>query len=86
MFTQTQTQSVQTADVAIKFGTAQIKNIVLAAPDNNTGSKISVKLDGIEQVIENSTQDGNTITINLKSACQVEAGSTLTVYFGLHKQ
>jgi len=86
LFTQTQTQSLQMADIEVKFGTAQIKHIVLATPDNNTGSKISVKLDGIEQVIENSMQDGNTITIHLKSACEVEAGSTLTVYFGLHKQ
>lgn len=86
LFSQTQTQSLQMADIEVKFGTAQIKNIVLETPDNSIGSKISVKLDGIEQVIENSKQDGNTITIHLKSACEVEAGSTLTVYFGLHKQ
>ncbi|MFT6443127.1 MAG: hypothetical protein ACJASM_002686, partial [Salibacteraceae bacterium] len=77
LFTQSQTQSLQTADIAVKFGDAQIKNIVLAAPDENTGSNITVKADGIEQVIENSKQDGNTITIHLKSACEVEAGYTL---------
>ena len=83
LFSQTQTQSVQTADIAIKFGNAQIKNIVLATPENNTGSNISVQLDGVEQAIENSEQDGNTITINLKSTSEVKAGSRLRVSFGL---
>ena len=82
---QTQNQSLQTADIEVKFGAAQIKNIVLAAPKQKTGSNISVKLDGVEQAIENSKQDGNTITISLKSACEVNAGSTLKVSFNLDK-
>lgn len=83
LFIQTQTQTTQTADMAIKFGAAQIKNIVLAAADRKTASNISVTLDGTEQAIEKSTQDGNTITINLKSASEVKAGSMLSVSFGL---
>ena len=86
LFSQTQTQSEQTADIEVKFGTAQIKNIVLAAADKKTGSNITVKLDGVEQAIENTRQDGNVITINLKSAGEVKAGSTLTVSFALQKQ
>ena len=72
--------------MAIKFGTAQIKNIVLAAADKKTGSNIHVKLDGVEQAIENTRQDGNVITINLKSVSEVKAGSTLSVSFALQKQ
>lgn len=85
LFTQTQTQTTQIADIAIKFGTAQIKNIVLAVADKKTASNISVKLDGAEQAIENSNQDGNTITVNLKSASEVKAGSRLTTTFNLNK-
>jgi uncharacterized protein (DUF608 family) len=85
LFSQTQTQSVQTADIAVKFGAAQIKNIVLAVPDKKTASKITVRLDGTEQTIENSKQDGNTLTINLKSASEVKAGSKLMVSFNLDK-
>ncbi len=82
---QTQNQSVQTADIAIKFGAAQIKKIVLAVPENSTGNDISIKLDGVEQTIEKSKQDGNTIIISLKSACEVNVGSTLKVSFNLDK-
>ena len=83
LFTQTQSQSAQKAEIAVKFGTAQLKNIVLATPNNKTGSNISVKLNGVEQVIENSKQDGNTITIHLKSASEVKAGATLSISFDL---
>lgn len=85
LFTQIQTQFLQTADIEVKFGTAQIKNIVLATPENNTGSNMSVKMDGVEQAIESSKLDGNTITIQLKSACEVKAGTALTVSFKLEK-
>lgn len=82
LFTQTQSKTSQTAEIAIKFGTAQLKNIVLAAPENKTASNISVLLDGVEQAFESSKQDGNTITINLKLASEVKAGATLAVSFG----
>ncbi len=85
LFTQTQTQSIQTAEIEIKFGASQIKNIVLATADNKTAANISVKLDGAEQAIENSKQDRNTLIINLKSAGKIKAGSTLLVSFGLEK-
>ena len=78
LFSQTQTQSVQTADIAIKFGNAQIKKIVLANPDKKTATNIIVKLDGVKQAIEKSEQDGNTITIDLKSTVEVKAGSMLS--------
>ena len=81
LFTQTQSQLAQKAEIAIKFGTAQLENIILAAPENKTASKISVKLDGVEQAIESSKQDGNTITIHLKSTSEVKAGATLAVSF-----
>jgi hypothetical protein len=86
LFSQTQNQTAQTADIAVKFGTAQIRKIILAAPNKKTVSSISVTLDGVEQSIENSSQDGNTITIELKSVSEVEAGSTLAVSFALQKQ
>ena len=83
LFTQTQTQSIQTAEIAVKFGTAQIKNIVLAAPENKTGNDILVELDGVEQAIESSKQEGDSITIHLKSASEIKAGSMLAVSFNL---
>ena len=86
LFTQTQTQSLQLAEIDFKFGRAQIKNIILATADKKTGSNIHVKLDGVEQAIENTRQDGNVITINLKSVSEVKAGSTLTVSFALQNQ
>lgn len=79
LFSQTQTQSVQTADIEMKFGTSQIKNILLTTPDQKIASNITVKLDGVEQAIENIKQDGNTNTISLKSACEVNAGSTIRI-------
>ncbi len=79
LFSQTQNQTVQTAELAVKFGSAQIKNIVLATPGTKTGSSIKVKLDGVEQVIEKSEQDGNTLTINLKSTSEVKGGSSLRI-------
>ncbi|WP_339740286.1 hypothetical protein, partial [uncultured Sunxiuqinia sp.] len=79
LFSQTQNQTVQTAELAVKFGSAQIKNIVLATPGTKTGSSIKVKLDGVEQVIKKSKQDGNTLTINLKSTSEVKAGSSLRI-------
>jgi hypothetical protein len=83
LFTQTQTQYVQTADLAVKYGSVQIKNIVLEAPKQKKGSGIVVKLNGVDQKIESSKQDGNTNTISLKSTCEVEAGATLRVSFDL---
>jgi non-lysosomal glucosylceramidase len=83
LFSQTQSNSTQTSEIEVKFGTAQIKNIVLAAPDQKTGSNISVVLNGARQSIESSKQTGNTIAINLKSACKVNAGSNLIVSFDL---
>ena len=83
LFSQTQSQSEQTAEIAVKFGTAQIKNIVLATPDKKTASKITVKLDGVERVIESNKQDGKNIKIQLKSVCEVKAGSNLILSFDL---
>lgn len=75
--------SVQTAEIAIKFGAAQIKNIILAAPENKTASNIPVKLDGVEQAIESSKQEGDAITINLKFTSEIKTGSTLRISFNL---
>ncbi len=83
LFSQTQNESTQTADIELNYGSAQIKNIVLAAPNHKSASNISVKLDGVEQVFERSKQDGNTITIHLKSVCELNAASALTVSFNL---
>lgn len=85
LFSQTQNQTVQTAEMAVKFGNAQIKNIVLATPGTKTGSNITVKLDGVEQAIESSQQDGKNIKIQLKSVCEVKAGSRLTTTFNINK-
>jgi hypothetical protein len=85
LFSQTQTNSTQTSEIEVKFGTAQIKNIVLAAPDSETGTNISVILNGASQSIESSKQTENTIAINLKSTCTVNAGSNLMVSFDLEK-
>ncbi len=86
LFSQAQTHSVQKADIEVKFGTAQIKNIVLAAPEDIKGSNISVKLDGSKQLIASTEQYGNSITINLKSTCNVNSGSRLSISFDLDKQ
>lgn len=83
LFTQTQKESTQTAQIAVKYGHTKIKTIVLAAPENKTGNDILVELDGIEQVIENTKQEGNSITIELKSSCEVKAGSALSISFNL---
>ncbi len=83
LFTQTQTNSTQSSEIEVKFGNAQIKTIVLAAPDQKTGSNISVVLDGAKQSIDSSKQTENTIAIHLKSACKVNPGSNLIVSFDL---
>ena len=45
LFTQTQSQIAQTAEIAVKFGTSQLENILLAASEDKTANNISVKLD-----------------------------------------
>jgi len=74
---------MQKADIEVKFGSTNIKNIVLAVPDKKTANQINVKLDGIEQVIENNKQDGKNIAIQLKSACEIKAGSTIRISINL---
>lgn len=81
LFTQTQSKTSQKAEITVQFGTAQLKNIVLATPDQKEASTISVKLDGVVQEIENSKQDGNTVSIQLKTTSEVKARSTLAVSF-----
>ena len=83
LFTQTRSKRSQTSIITVKHGDAQIKNIVLAAPDNKTGGKYTVTLDGIKQTIESSEQNGNSISIQLKSACKVKSGSKLMVSISL---
>jgi uncharacterized protein (DUF608 family) len=82
LFTQTQSELTQTADIEMKFGMVQLKNILLAAP-NKEINNITVKLDGVEQEIESSKQAGPDITINLKSASEVKAGSIIKISFNL---
>lgn len=85
LFKQTQRQSTQTADFELKFGTAHIKKIVLATPDEKSATNISVKVDGIDQKIERSEQDGNTVNIHLKSTSELNASSLLSVSFNLNE-
>jgi len=85
LFSQTQTRSDQSSGIEVKYGTVHIKKIILAVPDDKTGSKLSVMLDGVEQSIESSKQNGNTMTIQLKSACEVNSGSRLLVSFQLEE-
>ena len=86
LFSQTQTQTAQSAQIDVKFGSTQIKKIVLETADRKSATNISVNLDGAEQTIEKSEQDGNTITINLKSVSEVKAGSSLTVNMNRYKE
>ena len=60
-----------------------MKKTAYVAPENKTVSNISFKLNGVEQAIESSKQDGNTISIHLKSTIEVKTGVTLAVSFGL---
>ena len=83
LFTQIWDNSVQTSGIEVKYGTVQLKKIVLGLPDKKTTSKLSVMLDGADQAVESSKQTGNAITIDLKSACEVNAGSILAVSFEL---
>ena len=46
---------------------------------------VEKNMDGVEQEIENSKQDGNTNTISLKSASEIKAGSKLTFFFSLNR-
>jgi len=84
LFTQTSDDSAQTSSIEVKYGTVQIKNIVLELPDKKNGSDITVGIDGVEQSVESIEQNGNTIVIHLQSACMVPAGSALTVSTNLN--
>ncbi len=83
LFTQTRDNSVQISGMEVKYGRVQLKKIILGVPDKKTASKLSVMLDGVDQAVESSKQTGNTVTIDLKSACEVNSGSTLAVSFDL---
>ena len=85
LFTQRQTQTAQTAEIAVKFGTVQVKKIVLATPDQKQANNISIQIDGAEQAIESSNQDGNSLTIHLKSNTKIKADTILKVSFNLNK-
>jgi len=84
LFYQTRTHSVQNSVMDVKYGSVQIKNIVLELPDKKNGSDITVGLDGVEQSVESIEQNGNTIVIHLQSACLVAARSALTVSIDLN--
>ncbi len=83
LFSQTQSRTSQSSVIDVKYGTAKIKTIVLATPDKKTGGKLIVKLDGIKQPIKSSEHNGNSISIQLKSACKVKSGSKLIVFIDL---
>lgn len=83
LFTQTRSKSSQTSVINVKYGSVQIKNIALEAPAKKTGDNLIVTLDGIKQTIESREQKGNSISIQLKSACKVNSGSKFGISINL---
>ncbi|MBE0653772.1 MAG: glucosylceramidase, partial [Bacteroidales bacterium] len=79
LYSQTRGDSIQTSGIEVKYGMVQLKNIILSVPDNKSVSSLSVSCDGIEQTVESSKQDGDTISIQLKSDGKIGSGSVLKV-------
>jgi uncharacterized protein (DUF608 family) len=83
LFTQIQNDSRQKSELEVKYGTVQIKAILLATPERKKGINLLVTLDGIKQPIAAVEQNENTISIHLNSACRIDAGSKIAVSFDL---
>lgn len=81
LFSQTQNKSGQNCNLQAKYGPVQIQAIELETLDNKKGSKVMVMLDGVQQSIVSSKQNGNTLTVNLKSECRIKSGSELMISF-----
>ncbi|MCP4311300.1 MAG: glucosylceramidase [Bacteroidetes bacterium] len=79
LYTQNRDASIQTSAIEIKFGTLQLKRIDLETAGQISESNVTVSLDGKQKPVSSIDQTGNSISIHLESACEVPAGSTLTV-------
>lgn len=79
LFSQNRETSSQNSELELKYGSLSLKRLVLAVADGQETSDISVILDGVDLELASSGQDGNTVEIELKSACELSAGSRLVV-------
>jgi len=83
LFTQRQTANEQTARLAIKFGSVDLREIILAALEGKTADNVSVVLDGEELAISSTNEADGSLVIKFKNLCKVTEGSDLTVVSSL---
>ncbi len=79
LFTQNRDNSAQTSAIEMKYGRLNLKQMILSVEEGFIAGGISVELDGVNLAIDSSKQDGNSLGIQLKSACTLTDGSTLRI-------
>jgi uncharacterized protein (DUF608 family) len=85
LFTQTQTSEAQTSQIAVKYGSVDVKNIILSIPTDKEAKDIAVQINGRKLPVSSFKNSENTVTVTLKQACNINCGSDLIVSFHLKK-
>ncbi len=81
VFTQSRKPSMQQATIALKFGTLEVKTIILAVPDGKQATDIRLALDGKALPLRSHKQDGTRLEMELEQSATLKAGSSLNVDF-----
>ncbi len=79
LFTQSRKSAVQQVAIDLKFGTLDVKTVILTVPDGNQVAKITASLDDKPLPIHSQKQSGTRVEIALKKAVSVKAGSSLNL-------
>ena len=83
LFTQKQTSAGQQSIIDLKFGTLDLKSLILAAPNGKQATDIRVSIEGKPLPISSNKQIGNRLEIELKQPAKLKAGSSSQVAFKL---
>jgi hypothetical protein len=83
LFTQTQNRNAQTSQIAVKYGSVDVKNIVLSIPADKEVIDIAVQINGKKLPVSSFKHSENIITVTLKETCNINNGSDFIVSFQL---
>jgi hypothetical protein len=79
LFTQKRTSSAQQSAIDLKFGTLNLKTLILAAPDNKKVRDIRVTLDGKAMPLRSHQQSGTRVEIELEPSASLKASASLKI-------
>jgi hypothetical protein len=79
LFTQNRKAATQQAVLDLKYGTLDVKTLVLAVPEGKQVSKVRVRRDGKTLRLASHQQNGTRVEIPLKQSVPLKAGSSLAI-------